>query len=170
MIWFLATFLLTTGPDEIEDIQPPIRPDTAVWTVAIIALLLLLALAAYFVWPNPKKAGTPPPLPRELARTKLRELQEKLGAIGVYEFSIEVSNVLRSFIERQYGVRAVRQTTPEFLDLASRRIKFTTVQHEDLRKFLYLCDSIKFARVEASRQESETLLSQAWAFVEDGSK
>jgi len=168
MIWFLATFLLAAGPDEMEDIQPPVRPDTAIWSVAIIALLLLLALAAYFLWPNPKKPGTPPPLPRELARISLRELQEKLGTTGVYDLSVEVSNVIRTFIERQYGVQAIRQTTPEFLHLASRKIKFTTVQHDDLRKFLHLCDSIKFARVEAGRQESETLLSQAWAFVEDG--
>lgn len=168
MIWFLATLLLSTAPDEIEDIQPPIRPDVAVWGVAIIALLLLLTLAAYFLWPNPKKAGAPPPLPRELARIKLREAQEKLGTAGAYEFSIEVSNILRTFVERQYGVLAVRQTTPEFLDHASRKIQFSTLQHEDLQKFLYLCDSIKFARVEAGRQESETLLSQAWAFVEDG--
>jgi hypothetical protein len=168
MIWFLATFLLSAGPDEIEDIQPPIRPDTAVWSVAIIALLLLVAIAAYFLWPNPKKAGTPPPLPRELARISLRAAQEKLGTADAYEFSIEVSSILRTFIERQYGVLAVRQTTPEFLDHASRKIQFTTMQHEDLQKFLHLCDSIKFARVEAGRQESETLLSQAWAFVEDG--
>ena len=168
MIWFLATLLLSTGPDEIEDIQPPVRPDTAVWSIAIIALLLLLAIAAYLLWPNPKKAGTPPPLPRELARMRLREVQEKLSTAGAYEFSIEVSNILRTFIERQYGVLAVYQTTPEFLDHASRKIRFTSMQHEDLQKFLYLCDSIKFARVEAGRQESETLLSQAWAFVEDG--
>jgi hypothetical protein len=167
MIWFLLAQAASKAPDEIEDIRPPISGGPSLWVVIILATLLLLAVAAYFVWPNPKAKTVQPPLPREVARARLKRVKSRISTDTGYAFSIEVSDILRSFIEHHFGIRAVRQTTIEFLGAAAQNSHFDLAQQERLRQFLMACDSIKFARVAAGPTDSEVLFEQASAFVEE---
>jgi hypothetical protein len=167
MILLLLAQAASKAPDEIEDIRPPITGFPSLWLVAILAGLLLLAAVAYFLWPNPKPRTVQPPLPREVAKRRLKEAKSRISTDSSYDFSIEVSDILRSFIEQQFGIRAVRQTTIEFLSEASESPNFDLAQQEGLRHFLVTCDSIKFARVAVGPAESEGLFEQASAFVEE---
>ncbi len=167
MIWLLLAQAASKAPDEIEDIRPPITGSPSLWLVAILAALLLLAAVAYFLWPNPKPRTVQPPLPREVAKRRLKEVKSRISTDSGYDFSIEVSDILRSFIEQQFGIRAVRQTTIEFLSEASENPHFDLAQQERLRQFLVTCDSIKFARVAVGPAESEGLFEQVSAFVEE---
>jgi hypothetical protein len=167
MIWFFLAQAASKAPDEIEDIRPPIAGGPSIWLVIILATLLLLAVAAYFLWPNPKPKTVQPPLPRELAKQRLKGVRSRISTDTGYDFSIEISDILRSFIEQQFGIRAVRQTTIEFLSEASKNPHFDLAQRERLRQFLVSCDSIKFARVAAGPGDSEILFEEASAFVEE---
>lgn len=167
MIWFFLAQATSKAPDEMEDIRPPIPGPPALWVVILLAILLLLAILAYFVWPAPKPSLVRPPLPKEIARRRLEEAKTKIVADNSYDFSVEVSDILRSFIEQQFGIKAVRQTTIEFLNEASQTSHFDLAHQEKLRHFLDTCDAIKFARVTAGKSESEALFEQASAFVEE---
>jgi len=167
MIWLFLAQTASRAPDEMEDIRPPIADSPSLMIVAILACLLILALVAYFVWPNPKSRAVLPPLPKEVARRRLEALKQGIGTKTGYDFSIKISDVLRSFIEQHFGIKAVRQTTIEFLMEASKNSHFDLAQQERLRHFLLTCDSIKFARANAGVRENETLFEQAAAFVEE---
>ena len=167
MIWFFLAQAASKAPDEIEDIRPPIAGAPSLWLVIILATLLLLAVVAYFLWPSPKPKAVQPPLPREVARRRLKGVKSRIFSDSGYNVSIEVSDILRSFIEQQFGIRAVRQTTIEFLSEASQNPHFDLAQQERLRQFLVACDAIKFARVAVGPADSEVLFEQASAFVEE---
>jgi hypothetical protein len=167
MIWFFLAQAASKAPDEIEDIRPPIAGAPSLWLVIILAALLLLAAVAYFLWPSPKPKTVQPPLPREVARRRLKGVKSRILSDSGYNVSIEVSDILRSFIEQQFGIRAVRQTTIEFLSEASQNPHFDLAQQERLRQFLVACDAIKFARVAVGPADSEVLFEQASAFVEE---
>ena len=167
MSWVLLAQAASKAPGEIEDIRPPITGSPSLWLVAILAALLLLALVAYFLWPNPKPKTVQPPLPKEVAKRRLKGVKSRISTDSSYDFSIEVSDILRGFIEQQFGIRAVRQTTIEFLSEASENPHFDLAQQERLRQFLVACDSVKFARVALGPADSEVLFEQASAFVEE---
>jgi hypothetical protein len=167
MICLFLAQAASRAPDEIEDIRAPISGPPALWIVGFLAILVLVAIVAYFLWPNPKPKVVQPPLPKEIARMRLKTARAKISTDSSYDFSVEVSDILRNFIEQQFGIRAIRQTTFEFLNEASRSTQFDLARQEGLRHFLVACDEIKFARVNAGQAESEALFEQASAFVEE---
>ena len=167
MIWLYLAQAASRAPDEIEDIRSPITDSPSLMITGILACLLVIALVAYFAWPNTKPRAVLPPLPKEVARKQLEALKQRIQTENGYAFSIKISDVLRSFIEHHFGINAVRQTTNEFLIEASKNSHFDLAQQERLRHFLLTCDSIKFAQAGAGVQESEALFEQAAAFVEE---
>jgi hypothetical protein len=167
MIWLFLAQAVAKAQDEIEDIRPPISDSPAVWIVGLLAVLLLLAIVAYFLWPDPKPGIVRPPLPKELAQKRLERARARISDDSSYHFSVEISDILRSFIEQQFGIKAVRQTTIEFLNEASQTSHFDLSQQDRLRHFLHTCDAIKFARAAAGTPESEALFEQASAFVKE---
>ena len=167
MIWLYLAQAASRAPDEIEDIRSPITDSPSLLITGILACLLVIALIAYFAWPNKKPRAVLPPLPKEVTRKQLEALKQEIRQENGYAFSIKISALLRSFIEQHFGIKAVRQTTNEFLIEASKNSHFDLAQQERLRHFLLTCDSIKFAQANAGIQESEALFEQAAAFVEE---
>jgi hypothetical protein len=166
MIWFLLIHIAADAAGDIEDIRPPLSAPPSYTIVILLAVLLLGAIVAYFLWPN-AKAAVAPPLPKEVARIRLKGVKEKVATATAYDFGVEVSDILRNFIEQQFGIKAVRQTTGEFLNEASHTTYFDLGRREKLRQFLVTCDAIKFARVHTEPAENESLFEQASAFVEE---
>jgi hypothetical protein len=167
MIWLFLAQATSKAPEEIEDIRAPIAGSPALGVVILLAILLALAVLAYFVWPNPKPNLLRPPLPKETAKRRLEKAKTRIATDSSYDFSVEVSDILRSFIEQQFGIKAIRQTTIEFLSEASQTSHFDLAHQERLKHFLVTCDAIKFARVAAGKEDSEALFEQASAFVEE---
>jgi hypothetical protein len=185
MAWMLlfsgiAPAALTTAPGpspdgppalpELRDIAPPIDvfpypPWMVVLAAALALVILVLAIVGLVRW---MRSQPPPPSlsPREVALKELRALENQVGDMEPYAFSIAVSEVLRRFVGRHYGLQALRQTSPEFLAAVSRSPKFSEEERTLLAGFLEKCDMIKFARIGATHEESGTLLGSAMAFAE----
>ncbi|HEV7404650.1 MAG TPA: DUF4381 family protein [Chthoniobacteraceae bacterium] len=158
---------------------PLIRPEEApvdywqhptwVYVVAGVVAAVLLAVLAYYLI---KWARTPapvmPPRPRTIALAELERLRPETNALDPYAFSIAVSDVLRRYIEAQYLVPALEQTSPEFLAAIAKDVHFSPAERRLLGDFLEVCDQIKFARVGADLTVNETLLQRAFAFVRGG--
>jgi hypothetical protein len=166
MTWLLLIHIAADNSDAIEDIRPPLPAPPSLTIVILLAVLLMLAIIAYVLWPNAKSAIAPP-IPKEVALKRLENAKERVTSVSSYDFGVEVSDILRSFIEQQFGIRAVRQTTSEFLNEASHAKYFDLARREKLRHFLVTCDAIKFARAPAGPVENEALFEQASAFVEE---
>jgi len=166
MIWLLLIHIAADASDEIDDIRPPLPSSPSLTIVIFLTVLLLLAIIAYLLWPNAKVAIAPP-IPKEVARKRLQDAKERVASAASYDFGVEVSDILRSFIEQQFGIKAAHQTTSEFLNEASRTTYFHLGRREKLRQFLFTCDAIKFAHVQAGPAENEALFEQACALVEE---
>ena len=160
------------SPVEIRDIAPPVDvfPYPA-WEVisAAAVLLLILALAVWLVvrWIRSRPAP-PPPTPHETAVASLNKARAQIDALDPYAFSILVSDILRAYVAAQFHLHAREQTSPEFLASISGSTGFSDREKTLLAAFLEKCDLIKFARINATRDDSAALVDQAVLFVEGG--
>jgi hypothetical protein len=159
-----------TPAPEIRDIAPPLDvfpyPLWMVVAAAIIALLLAALLTWLIVrWIRARPAA-PPPTAREVALASLRDAQKQIDQLDPYAFSILVSDILREYVSGHYGLRAREQTSPEFLASVANSPRFAPDEKTLLGTFLERCDLIKFAHVDATRDDSVKLLEQARHFVE----
>ncbi|MEI6352012.1 MAG: DUF4381 family protein [Verrucomicrobiota bacterium] len=157
-------------PQEIQPIAPPIPVfPYPMWMVVVAAVLAVLALGA-IIWAVvhhiKNRPQPPPPTAREIALSSLTKLRGRITEVAPHPFSIEVSDVLRTFITHEFRLSATRQTSPEFLAAASASPRFSEADKTLLATFLEKSDLIKFARMEASTADSEQLLDQAVRFVE----
>lgn len=175
ILFWLAPVLHAQMPSpaalDLKDVVPPVEVfPYPLWMVlaAAFVTMAVLAIVGFLLWRWWKNRPVPPtPTPREIALQELRAARARLGLVGPYEFSILVSEVLRSFLAAEYKLRATSQTSPEFLADASQNPRFSAQQKLLLEQFLGKCDLIKFARADATEKESERLLNEAFDFVEE---
>ena len=100
---------------------------------------------------------------RELSLLIGRHLPEK----GLFkDFYIELTMVVRRYIERRYGIRAPEQTTEEFLAAAIAHDEFDSISIAELKEFLMSADLIKFAGVSASLSSTAEATTKAKSYIE----
>ena len=106
--------------------------------------------------------------PRERAFAELeRLLNRRLPEQGLFkDFYIELTQVVRRYIERTHGIRAPEQTTEEFLADAERRPRFTPAVIASLRDFLQSADLVKFAGRDATPEVADGAVRTARAYIE----
>lgn len=78
---------------------------------------------------------------------------------------VELSDIVRRYIEDQYGVRAPELTTEEFLQEARRSADLSGSRRELLTAFLERCDRVKFAAYSPEQRESDEALTLARRFL-----
>ena len=158
-------------PAPLHDIAGPVEFfPYPVWMV-VLAALAVLALIAGVVWFFAvRKRASREESARDRARRALDGLRDRVATTDVYDFSIEVSEVLRRFIENTRGVRMTRQTSIEFLRAIQARSDFSDAERNLLTEFLEKADLIKFARVHATDEDSRGLLGTADGFVAETAK
>lgn len=137
---------------------------------AIMGTVIALALAAWW-WPRKKVADAPVILktPWEWAYDELRALDSKAYTeSGAFEpFYVELSFILRRYIERKFLIHAPEQTTPEFLEEVRGSGVLSPEHQRLLAGFLKHCDRVKFAKYEPSRHEMETSFTTVLQFVDE---
>ena len=137
-----------------------------VLTAGGIALAILIVIIALIVRAAKRRPPPAPPTPQEIALRKLREAEADVTRKEPYDFSIQVSDILRQYVSARYHLHAREQTSPEFLrGRRHRSPHFTGADKTLLGNFLEQCDLIEFARIEATVDESKALLQQAVRFV-----
>jgi hypothetical protein len=155
---------------EFHDIAPPVDYSLVpVWVifVATFLTLALLGLSGWLIWRR-WKPSRPPQTPREKALQALELISGEVELVNPYEFSIRVSDILRSYVTEQYALPVTRQTSVEFLERLTKESPFSEDDKLLLEDFLSRCDLIKFARYEATTADSQQLLEEATRFVKGG--
>ena len=102
--------------------------------------------------------------PIERAWVELDRLLKKgLPGRGRYkDFYVELTMVVRRYIQRKYGIRAPHLTTEEFLREAK--------PSDELRRFLESADMVKFAGVEATPEMADAATESARRYLDGDSK
>lgn len=129
-----------------------------------LALGVLMVLVAYLVR-RPRAA--PPPRPaHEIALERLEKLADRglIAADLAEPFFVEVTAIVRDYIEQAFGVRAPEQTTEEFL---ARMVTAPAVaRHRDvLAPFLAAADEVKFACLAPEKAAMQRAFDTAENFV-----
>ena len=160
----------------IKDIKPPLSlPMTFMEMLPYILGALLLAglVWLFFYIRRKRKRGesiipaAPPRPAHEVALEQLTALEaEHLWQRGmVKEFHSRVTEVVRQYVERRFGVMALEQTSDEVLASATiLALPKETTAH--LRSMLIRADLVKFAKFDPPKEEHEASIASAKAFVE----
>jgi hypothetical protein len=157
--------------EELHDIAPPVDYSLIpVWLVFVLSFVVLSLLGGLIWWliVRHRRREGPPQLPRERALAALIAAQVEIDHVNPYQFSIRVSDILRSYVTDQFGLPVTRQTSVEFLERLHRGPQFSEDEKQLLEDFLSRCDLIKFARYDATAADSQLLLEEAMRFVEGG--
>jgi len=83
------------------------------------------------------------------------------------DWYVELSDIVRHYLENRYGVRAPELTTEEFLREAHRSAELTDAHRELMSGFLAICDRVKFAQYVPEEGESRDALATARQFLEE---
>lgn len=151
-------------------IHPPIWTRWEFWS-AVAVILTAAFVIAWTLWRSRGETYlTAPPKPAwEVALGRLEALEKRgLIASGQYEpYYVDLSAILRYYIEGRFDLQAPERTTPEFLDEVTGKEIFTPEQEHFLASFLRQGDRVKFARHEPDVREMEVHFADVRAFVEE---
>jgi len=129
-----------------------------------------IAAAFWLLRSRPSRVIGPVPLsPWEVAYERLRVLNSAaLPAAGKFSrHYIELSDIIRHYVEDRYDLHAPERTTPEFLDEATNSGLLSPEQRDLLEVLLKLCDRVKFARYVSSVEEAEESMAGILRFIDD---
>jgi hypothetical protein len=103
------------------------------------------------------------------AVSQLRALEDRGApdAEAADSWFVELSAIVRRYLEQRYEIRAPELTTEEFLLVATARPELGPEHRALLTQFLERCDRVKFAGYRPDAEESLATLKAARGFVED---
>ena len=155
---------------QFHDIAPPVDYSLIPTWVVFVATFFTLTLIGAIVWLITRSRKQPVPIksPRERALELLDRIEDEIEMLSPYQFSIRVSDILRSYVTEQYKLPVTRRTSIEFLNIIKTASPFSEEEKELLKDFLDRCDLIKFARYEATTADSRLLLEEATRFLKGG--
>jgi hypothetical protein len=161
---------------DIRDIKPPMSApwlfeDILPYGIALI-VIAALAVGLYYFWRKKKqkrdlladvKVIIPP---HREALTALRVLEEKkLWQQGlVKQYYSEVTEIIRHFFERRWGIIALELTTEEIL-VQMKHIPDALQVWKEMESFFITADLVKFAKYEPTPDEHENEMRSAYEIV-----
>lgn len=162
---------------DIKDIEK-----APIWWWGIIRWILLVVLSCGLIWlafrlwnkydKFHKKEEEPidPELLRpadEVALEKLDEIKaQKIWKDGkIKEYQTELTDVVREYIGRRFGVQSTEKTSDETLRAMKPLIEKDLF--ERLKGMLQLADLVKFAKWHTTPDENESALTTAYDFVNE---
>jgi hypothetical protein len=155
---------------DVEWVRPTFR-DFFPLILVIAAVVLFIFLFRYFrkrskkkLQIEPVKISEPPYITalKELDKLKAQKLWQQKQ---LKEYYSKLTAIIRTYIEQQYGIKAMEETTAEI----ARDIKNAGLDDKmnmsELQALLNLADLVKFARGDAQPEENVAHLESAYDFV-----
>lgn len=160
---------------DIKDVwQPPfVLADYYPWIFGVLTALFIICVIGYLVQRYRRHRSEAPVKPAEPElppyETAIRELDsikdQKLWQQGLNkEYYTQVTDTLRRYISRRYGVNAMEKTSEEILAIIERETDERTV-YDTLRQVLRLSDYVKFAKLHPLPDENDESMRNAYLFV-----
>ncbi|MCZ6836464.1 MAG: hypothetical protein O7G85_11875, partial [Planctomycetota bacterium] len=143
-------------------------PGWVVAVVAVFALAVILIFSMVFFKRRQQIAREEAYVPLHIwAMLQLEKLEQDrlIESHEIHTFYIRLSDIVRRYIERRYGLRAPERTTEEFLR-EMQRSRFLSVGHKELLSgFLRSADMVKFALHEPIPEDCQEAFVAASRFV-----
>ena len=167
-----------TPTDAASELKPPlgelqIGGDTAagprrfIWWV--IGLVAIIAVACYFFMKKPSQEVRRQSA-YEIARNRLDALINKPlpeDSDAADAFYVELSDIVRRYLEDRFELRAPEFTTEEFLEKVSASPDLNREHQELLREFLRQADLVKFAGVAPDEATIRASIESANRFIDE---
>lgn len=170
----------------LEDAETPLQGirdlfqwprKTPAWVLALAAVGFIALLAAVFIRRYLARPRTilqypPGPPPHEMALQALRNLLSR-GWIeeGAAEpFYVELSNIVRRYLEQRFNLHAPEQTTEEFIREAAGSQDLQRQHRELTAGFLEQSDLVKFARHKPWADDMRAAYASAERLVQETKK
>jgi hypothetical protein len=144
---------------------PP--PAPAFWKWAVAGVVVALALLAALVLGRRRPPALPPAPPEVRALREIDRLERTAlpPAESADAFHTRLSEVVRRYLAERFGLKALAQTTAEFL-AAARKVPQLGEREALLREFCECCDLAKFARAGLSAEDCRRSAALARTLVE----
>ena len=161
---------------DIREIKGPLSVARSWWgPLAWLALAIAASAGVVHLWrrrrnqPVARPAGPPPAPPRPhhlvaLESLAALEASSLLERGEVKEYHVQVSEIVRAYVEGQLGVPALEMTTAEVVG-GLRRAALGEPVCGGFGAFLERCDLVKFAKLRPSVADSQGVLEQARELV-----
>jgi hypothetical protein len=159
--------VLTNPPPSLADIKPPVKLPGYEWLRILGVMAAVMAVAALAAWwirawlkrPTRGESARVIP-PHEIALRALDALRRRgyIEAENVEPFYVEVSSIVRIYLEDRFDLHAPEQTTEEFIRTSSASSVLTLDQRTLTQAFLEQSDLVKFARFRPTGED----MNQAW--------
>jgi hypothetical protein len=152
-----AREIATTGKAVIKDIIIPESSPGGIIALVSGALILVGAAVGFVLLKRKRREPDRPAetsIEVQLIRELERTLKKRLPEQGRYmEYFIQLSNILRKYIEVRSGIRATEKTTEEFLKDMASHSTFREREKLHIEEFLNVSDIVKFGAHEPSTEE-----------------
>lgn len=161
----------------LDELRPPADPvplpyrnQAGIWGIGLALVgFLLLALFGWWFWRRrhqQQQQLDQIKSPRELAYLELQQLlQDNWAERDVKRFYVELTGIVRRYIERTTGILAPEQTTEEFLREIGQRDTFVADERQRLQEFLESADLVKFAAHQPRAEDLQESFQRAQRFV-----
>jgi hypothetical protein len=154
--------------DLVEDLSlaTPESPGLGnLWWLAVPAVLLIGLGLAYLFRRRRERLAAPVP-PERNALADLKALEAEIDRLDARTFALQLSLILRVYIERRFGLHAPSHSTEEFLAQAGASPLLNTEQQAWIAGFLNHCDQAKFALADIENQTKRSLHQDVLHFVQ----
>ncbi|WP_426582839.1 hypothetical protein [Mucilaginibacter sp. R-33] len=164
------------------DIKQPLAVKYTFWdwlrdnwklVTGILLGLIIIGAVVYYLLKRPKKEviveEVKPDIPLHIqALQKLEEIKNKQlwQHDQVKQYYIELSDVVREYLEKRYNIQALEQTSEEIF-ASLRRMDIASEDRNLLRQLLILADMVKFAKEKPAANENEKSMENAVTFIKD---
>ncbi|MEZ6087655.1 MAG: hypothetical protein R3C05_06450 [Pirellulaceae bacterium] len=161
-----------------HDLKPPLgrlEPQSVdsknVWTWLTVPAVILLAIATPFLWRAyaARRSHQRRMSAYETARWRLDQLlhQPRISPEEIDVFYVDLSNIVRRYLEDRFELRAPELTTEEFLNSLQESPDMSREHQLLLREFLRHADLVKFARALPSEADVQRSIDAASQFLEE---
>lgn len=174
--------ITVTSPnvDSAKDIKPikdiilvPLSKAEIANYLFVSALLLGFVILLYFIYIKYIRKEKlfdrekPEDPPHVIALSSLKETETlQLWQSGKYkEYYDRISDSIRIYLEKRFGIKALEQTTSQILE-AAKLIELPDEIHVHISELLYLSDLAKFAKENPSKESNEKIIKHAYQIVQ----
>jgi hypothetical protein len=158
---------------DIRDIKGPARrpPDYRPLFLILAAIVGVAAVIGGILWLRSRRHAVEAAVARRPAHVVALEALARLRRAGLLEaerqaeYYVELSKIVRAYLEGRFELRAPEMTTEEFLQAAQASPDLAAEHRSRLGRFLAEADLVKFARHRPTLSEVEGAHEAAQEFV-----
>jgi hypothetical protein len=160
------------GAVGMRDIKGPLDLPTRLRFYILGLIILVIGVSAVFYLRTMRQKAALRQIKMrpayEIAIEQIEALRAKdyIKQGKVKQYYIEISDIVRHYLENGFGLKAPEMTTEEFLHSVREWAKFKSEHKALLKDFLFCCDLVKFAKYSPSEEEINSVFNSAKRFVD----